>query len=419
MKKILKHNLFYLIINLLNASISFVLIPLYISTFTVSDYGIFSLMTVFYALITVVITINIHSAFQTYYFDYQYNKQKLKEYFENIYSFALFFAIISTTCFIVLGPLIFDTIFTSDDIAFYPNGLIIIISGALAALNQIYFVLLRNQEDLKKYGNLILISIISNISFQVLFIVFLDWGVTGALFGYFLANFIIFVIVILKSKFALTFKITRIKNAINYSLWFLPFLLIQWFLAKGDRIIIENLIGLNEVGIYALLVNVSMIISIVATSILTSFRPTIFKEFKVLSGKLSKQLLQLFIYYASVILITSIGIYIIVQNIEKLNISSNYYQIKEYISLALILFLVRVLIRFFNEYLSYLKKSRDLAIFSIFNLLIFLFLIAINIDQLTLSLLLKIIIANNLILLIITVARCYYLLKLNVANGSK
>jgi len=419
MKKILKHNSFYLIISLLNSSIAFILIPIYVTSFTVSDYGIFSLMIVFYAFLGILITGNIHSSLQTYYFDYYHDKEQLSAYFRHIFSFALLLAFFGTVFFILAGPAIFEAIFTNNYISFYPYGLIVIPSAALAGLNQIYFVLLRNSEELKKYGRLVLISVISNISLQSFFIVSLEWGVTGALLGLLLSNLILFILVLARTGIRFRIGFAPIKKSINYSLWLLPFLLVQWFLARGDRIIVENLIGLAEVGIYALLLNVAMILSVIATSMITSFRPTLFKEFKALSGEISKTVLNLFLYYLGIITITSVAIFILVQNVERFNISSRYYEIKEYILLALVLFSIRVIIRFFNEYLSFLKRSRDLTLLSLFNLFIFLFLLFIFMDQLTLPLLLKIIICCNLVLLIVTGYRCMYLLKATTVYAGK
>jgi O-antigen/teichoic acid export membrane protein len=317
-----------------------------------------------------------------------------------------------------LGPVIFRLIFSSGDISFYPDGLIVVISAALVALNRIYYVLLRNQENLKKYGTLVLGSLLANVTFQILFVLALNWGISGALFGYLLSNLMVLLLVVFRNNVLSTFKFAQIRDAVNYSLWFLPFLFIQWFLAKGDRMIIENFVGLVEVGIYALLFNVSMIISLVSSSILMSIRPTLFNEFKIMSGKLNPRLKQLFIYYSLIIGGTATVIFILVQNIEKFDIPAKYYDIRAYILLALVLFSIRVITRFFYEYLTYLKKSRDLTVFSVINLSLFLFLIIINVNTLTLTLLLEILIICNLILLIVTVSRCYYLFKVNFKHAS-
>jgi O-antigen/teichoic acid export membrane protein len=375
-------------------------------------------MNVFYALATIFVTLNLHSAFQTYYFDYNHDQGQLSEYFRSIFSFAFFFAIISSCCLILLGPVIFRLIFSSGDISFYPDGLIVVISAALVALNRIYYVLLRNQENLKKYGTLVLGSLLANVTFQILFVLALNWGISGALFGYLLSNLMVLLLVVFRNNVLSTFKFAQIRDAVNYSLWFLPFLFIQWFLAKGDRMIIENFVGLVEVGIYALLFNVSMIISLVSSSILMSIRPTLFNEFKIMSGKLNPRLKQLFIYYSLIIGGTATVIFILVQNIEKFDIPAKYYDIRAYILLALVLFSIRVITRFFYEYLTYLKKSRDLTVFSVINLSLFLFLIIINVNTLTLTLLLEILIICNLILLIVTVSRCYYLFKVNFKHAS-
>lgn len=411
-KQIFKANSLYLLINLISASSAILLIPLYISDLSVSEYGILALMNVTFAFLTIFMAVNLESAVQTFYFDHADDAPGIHRYFRNVYSFATLLALAGIILFSLSGPLIFRYTFHSDSIDFFPNGMIVAISAALTAINQIYFVLLRNQERVKTFGSLTLISTVLNILSQVVFIVLLDLGITGALLGPLVASTAIFIITHLQNSF-LTLRIdfSEVKGSLKYCLWLLPFLMIQWFLAKGDRIIIEGYIGLEQVGIYALLMNISMVVSLVATSILNSVRPTLFKALKKSGGQPGKTARSVFYYFMIIILGAAIAVYIFVQYIEHIRLFEEYIKIQKFILAALILFVIRVTFRFFGEYLSFRKKSKDLSLLSLINFVLFVSLIWLSVDGLSLARLLEISIITNSATFIVMIARIIQLSK--------
>lgn len=412
MKKILQANSLYLAINLLSASSAILLIPLYVRDFSLEEYGALALMNTFFAFLTIVIAVNLESAVQTFYFDQSHDKIKVREYFRNTYSFATLLALIAVIAFSFGGTTIFKYSFQSNAIQFFPNGMIVVLSAALASLNQIYFVLLRNQEKIKIFGSLTIISTIVNVSCQIVLIVYFKLGITGALLGPLLANTIIFAITQVRNKFlTLRINFNEVKGSLKYCLWLLPFLLMQWFLAKGDRMIVENYMGLSQVGIYALLMNISMIISLVATSVLNSVRPSLFREFKKSLGKHNRTVRSIFLYFMAIVLLTATVVYFFVQSIEHIQLFENYIEVRDFILPALILFVVRVTFRFFSEYLTYLKKSKDLSLLSLINFGLFILLIGLSIDSLSLNRLLEISIITNTITFLALIARIIQLNK--------
>lgn len=241
-----------------------------------------------------------------------------------------------------------------------------------------------------------------NLILQVILIQYFKLEVMGAFLGLLFSNLVIFSYIIINQRL-ITFDIdkTLIKKSLRYSLWMMPFLFIQWFMTRADRLIIENFIGLSEVGIYALMMNLSMIVSMVATSVLNSFRPSLFLSFKQEEG-IKKIVFMHFILYSSIIFTVSGLIFLLVQRIDTLPIDQAYHAIKPIIGLALVLFGIRVIIRFFNEYLIYQKNSGLLSLLTISGALIYALLIGIYGSELTIPLLLKILMVSNSIVLCCT-----------------
>lgn len=416
MKEIIKANSLYLVINLLSAASAVLLIPLYVSQFSVEEYGLLALMNVFFSFMTILVTLNMESAIQTFYFDHNHDEQAVRSYFRSTFSFAVLISVGWIALLLVTGPFLFDLIFQNDSIVFYPNGLIVVLSSAVAAINQMYFVLLRNQERIRQYGRLVLVSTILNLSLQVLLIVVFKMNVTGALTGLLIANGVVFLIILLSTgHFTFQIKWSALSSSLKYSSWLLPFLLIQWFLAKGDRLIVENFLGLEEVGIFALLMNISMIISLVATSVLNSVRPALFQAFKEQALFTNRKVRNLFLYFLAIVVVTAFGVYIFIQLIEHIGFFEDYIRVKNYALLALALFTLRVIFRFGSEYLSFLKRSRDLSFLAVLNAIVFLGLLVWNAHNLTLCRLLEISLISNFSMLMVLAIRVIQLNKSNYA----
>ena len=410
LKKLIRDNSLYLGISILSSSATIILIPLYLSYFSVAEYGELALMNATFGFLAILITLSLESAFQTFYFDQP--TENVVDYFRSIRSFALLFATLVLGVMTLAGPWLFQITFSNSDISFYPNGLLVLLNVAFTLVNQIYFVLLRNQEKVKRYGKYIAMSTVLTMVLQVVLITIADMGVTGALLGMMLANGTVFFLVWRPSGgFSLNIQWESVKKSLKYSLWLIPFFLINWFLAKGDRLIVERFLGLEEVGIYALLMNIAMVISLITTSVLNSIRPTLFREFKKLTGSLSRAIANIGLYFTGILAITSLAIYLFVRSLDYFSLFAAYTSIKEYIGLGLALFVLRAFFRLFSEYLSFLKRSKDLSFISIMSVALFGFLLWQQSAQLSLDGLLLILVIVNGISLVLIVGRCIIMLK--------
>lgn len=410
LKKILKSSSTFLAINVLSTLVQLALISVYVSSFSPKDYGVYALLSSFIAFITIFSSANLKASLQTFFFDFTDAKKQFA-YLRSIFSVAVFITILILIVFLIVGSTVFANVFQDDLISFNKYGLIVFCIAAVASINYIYFEFLRNKQALKEYGLLMISQTFINLVLQIIFIRYFQLEVIGAFLGLLFSNLAIFTYVILTRKL-ITFDVdkTVIKQSLKYSLYLMPFLFIQWFMSRADRFIIENYIGLSEVGVYALMMNLAMIISILATSLLNGFRPSLFSSFKQKRNAMNKVLIH-FMLYSGIISLVSGILFILAQNIDILPIDQRYYSIKPIIGLGLALFGIRVIVRFFNEYLVYKKKSKLLSLLTILGLLIYVVLIAINVEELTIPILLKILIFSNAIVLCVTLFVIFFQLK--------
>lgn len=410
LKKILKSSSTFLGINVLSTLVQIALISIYVASFSPREYGVYALLSSFMAFMNIIASCNLSAAMQTYFFDFTDSKKQFS-YLRSIFSIAILISVLVMVLLLVSGATVFKNLFQNSEVTFSKYGLIVFCNAAIASINYIYFEFLRNKQSLKEYGILMICQISISLSLQFLLIRYFRFEVLGAFWGLLISHLMIFLYIIITQKL-ITLHIDKglVIRSLKYSLFLVPFLLVQWFMSRADRFIIESYIGLSEVGVYALMMNVAMIISLLSTSLLNSFRPTLFECFKQKEGAANKITLHFILYLGAITLISSI-LYLFVQNIDALAIDKKYYQIKPIIGLGLLLFGIRVIIRFFNEYLVYLKESKLLSLLTIFGFIVYAMLIFSNTGALTTTLLLKILIFSNLLILFITLLMILFQIK--------
>ena len=133
-------------------------------------------------------TFRLNSSMLTVYYDYLDDKRELRKYLRNVFSFSILIALGVGTFFLLFGDLLFKSIFKSEAIEFFPYGAIVLLAVLILEINMTYFVYLRNEKDLVGYVKVMTVQTLMTIILQFSFVLFLDWGVFGLIFGSMLGN---------------------------------------------------------------------------------------------------------------------------------------------------------------------------------------------------------------------------------------
>jgi O-antigen/teichoic acid export membrane protein len=253
----------------------FFLLPVYTRFLSPAEYGIISNVLVINAIIALTYTLALDRAIFRLYFDFKKENEK-RDYLGTIFIGISISAVIITALAFALSDLI-GSIYKS--IEFYPYMSLSILSSAVASFHIVpkttYFV----KEKANIFVSLSVAEFLSRNIFIFSFVVLLEKGVLGYLQGQLIGNLILLPLFLFLAKKQTNFRFVKsyFKKSLKFSLPLLPMALSVWIINFSDRIFIERYFSTNDVGIYSLGYNISMLIVIFSDSFYKAYNPYYFK----------------------------------------------------------------------------------------------------------------------------------------------
>ena len=313
----------------------------------------------------IVVTFRLNAAMVTLYYDYHGDSTQQKRYLQSLFSVSLGMAVVTGTILALLGDSIFQVVFKSDAIKFFPFGLTILAYALLSEVNECYYSYLKNEKNLRGYLTIILCQVLSMILFQFLLIIVFDKGVQGALLGMLLANVVTTIVIFFTEKGILTLTpdMTMIKNSLKFSIALIPYLLISWALARGGKFMLERFDSLSQVGVFALLITLTNIIVLAAGAVVSGVRPFLFELFaehtsvSIKDDNYNDRVDYLTKVVIVIPLLTIPVIILLGTNISILTSKDAYLDIGEYITFACLTIFLLVYAKLFYQQMIFAKRS--------------------------------------------------------------
>lgn len=244
-KELAKNTIIITIGKISTQFISFILLPLYTSLLSTSEYGTVDLLNTYVQLLLPVLTLMIEQGAFRYlidHFDDEENKGK----------------IISSSLCVLLGQcVLFGIIFlvaghwVKNDYKYYLLAILIVASFSGWSLQ-----LARGFRKLSIYAAGSFITTMVQIGFNILFIAGLKMGAVGMLRATFLGNTACFIFVLFSLK---VYKYIRVRSVekdtirdmLKYSVPLIPNQLSLWVINSSDRTIVNLFLGTAANGILA------------------------------------------------------------------------------------------------------------------------------------------------------------------------
>lgn len=363
-------------LNFVKPALGVFLIPLYLQCLTTAEYGLYTLMVAVSGIFNIFGTLRINSAMVPFYFDYNHDQNLLYKYLGQLFSFSLVVGSITYVLALVLGPTMFGFIFNDPSVIFYPFGAIVIASGILNAINSVYYIFLKNSKQFGKLSIIILCQIALSILIQVYLILYAGAGVVGLLYGVMIPYILTLFYILYTLRKLITWKPdwTMILPSLKYSLALIPFLVVYWLNSKGDRIVLEQYLSLDDVGRYALLMVVCGIMLLVADAVINGIRPFLYEHFQNGIEKHKSEINLMVKFFISINILTIGGILLIGGNLNLLTSNEEFLSVMPYFTIAAIFMFSRSYLLLFNAQLNYTKSSKTISFFSVISLVFLLIL---------------------------------------------
>lgn len=272
---LIKNSFVYVITDGINKAIPFVLLPIISRYLTPPEYGIVTNYNVFISVLGALVYLCTGGVIPVMY--YKLSKDEIRVYVSNM-------LVVNTVSVLIclIGILLFSTILESHLNFSFPYQMTAIVLVWFTAIGYANLVLWRCEEKPLRFGLYNISSSLINALFTIILVVILVMGWQGRALSIFLSSIIMGVIslVILYKKGYLVLRISKeyIKSVLIFSIPIIPHALSFWIKSGADKIMLTDLCGLAENGLYSVAVTWGAIVSMVMVAFSNSYSPWLFKK---------------------------------------------------------------------------------------------------------------------------------------------
>lgn len=289
--------------SLLQRGIGFVLLPVYAHYLTPAEFGVVGIVLAVFSAFSTIFGMGLRGAVTRQYFDHVGTRARLEEYLGSVYTFFVLFGCLGAGALTLFGRDLFEAVLAQ--VPFDPFVPLALWAAFFTAATGILLSLYRAREEAGRYVTLEVASAVALTVFIVYFVVVRRGGAIGQAYGLFWSSCVMFglAMMLLVREARPRLHVRMIRSALAFGLPLTVHLLASWVLLAVDRILLERMVSLAEVGLYTLGYQLGMIVGVVASAANSAWTP-IFYDVAGREGHSARILGQL----ASVNLALSFGV---------------------------------------------------------------------------------------------------------------
>jgi len=223
--------------------ISFFLMPIYTAVLTTSEYGLVDLFTTYIQLLMPIATLCLETAAFRFLLDAKDNEEEKKNIISNTFSLLFYVATALSLLYLAFNRYI--------QLAYKEFFIYNLIATMFAAM---FLQYARGLKNLTSYSIASFISALTNIVFNILFIVILRQGPVGMLKAQLLSNIMVVFYLAYANHLYKYIRIVlpqnlQLKKMLNYSLPVIPNTISGWIMNASDRTIVTFFLGISFTGL--------------------------------------------------------------------------------------------------------------------------------------------------------------------------
>ena len=355
-KKVIKNSSIYAIVSILQKAIGFFLLPLYTLYLSPSDYGITAVISAIVSFLSVFYILSLDGVISRFYFDYNGENEKLKEFLGTIILFIAINSVILSSILIVFHEVLIKPF--THGIDFYPYVFLGIISITLNPLYSIFQRILQTEQNGKKYGLNNFSYFLVNVILNIFMVVILKLQAMGVLLASALTDMLFFIYAIANCATKVKFTINRevLKKSLLYSIPLVPHSLAGWTMNMIDRLFLNAMKTAEFVGIYNIGFQFGNIINVLTTAINQAYIPWFFGNMK--KGLEGKKSIIKFAEYAVVIYgFIAMCISLFAKEVLKIIVSKDFQDAWSVVPFIAFAFVFNGIYYFFVNPLFYNKRG--------------------------------------------------------------
>jgi O-antigen/teichoic acid export membrane protein len=355
--KLLSHSKNYVSANFFLKGLTFLTIPIFTRLLTPADYGMISLYSTLVSIFGIIFILGIDGALYRYYFE---NNEDYSSFLGTNMVFLLLINILFITILFIFKNFIINLFELNDNIynfaiatSFLSIPIALLLADYQCSLKSKKFSIL----NILKYSSITILSI-------VLILLLKDNLYMGRVYSELLVGIIIFVysiILLLKiSKFKLKFK--YIKYSLLLGIPLLPGALSQFAMNFFDRLIINQVNGENEVGLYSFAFNIGMVMNTFVMGMNQSWAPIFYDNLK---NERNSEIHNLSPKYVNIIFSVAIFLILFSREIVYILGEKRYHVALNIIPVVMLGYVFIFLYTLYANYAFYYKKVWLITLFTV------------------------------------------------------
>ena len=280
LKTFLRDSLLYALSSLLTRGLTFLLLPFYTRLFSPEDFGVLDYLTVLGSFVSVTLALEIAQGVARFMPELLHDPVARRAYASTSFWFTLANYTLLVILVLVfqqeLAVLLFDSsryagLLVVASVSFWINGLVYLVQG------QLTWGLRAKASSLLSMTSALMVIILT-----MMFVLWLRWGVMGALIAQVLSGLITLAIGfrLTRSNFGFEFEWPRLREMLAYSVPLVPSsvgVIVSYYV---DRIVIKELMSLADVGLYGVGYRLAMVASLAMIGLRTALTPLVYAHHK-------------------------------------------------------------------------------------------------------------------------------------------
>jgi len=346
--------------NAIKSLVPFLMLPILTAYITPKEYGELSLIETTILFLLPFVMLNINGAINVEYFRKD-NKKEYKEYVLNALMLSfLAFLVVSLILNLIKYKL---AVWIHLDKKWIE---LLALFAFLRVLSTIILVIYQASQNAKKYALFSISQTVIDFAISYYLVVVLKLSIVGRIAGVY-GTFFIFSLLSLyllykMGYFKEKFTLKHTKDILKFGIPLIPHSIGGIILAMSDRYFISFYQGNSEVGLYTVAYQVSALLLLISMSVNQAWSPMFFKLMKEKNYNQIKRFITiLFVLF----IVSSIFVYFISDFIYNYFVDAKFYASKEYFFYLLLGFVFQSLYFLFTNYLFYYKKTSILSAITI------------------------------------------------------
>lgn len=356
-EKKIKNIAIYLTPSLLGSVIPLITFPIMTRFLIPKDFGIIALSASFPGLIVNLLSCNVNSAAQRYYFEYRKNAMDICSLINTTLVFLL-------CVFMIAAPIVFliKNFLSAIVLGSSEYGLAIFLSYLAACFNVLinfYLLLYRNMEESKKFSFFTITQMLINTTLGLLLVVGFRLGYMGLIYATFGATLTVFSVLFwrFQKNFPFSFNIKMLIDNLKYGIPLLPNNFIGSIYAFFDKYMLRSISSLSSTGIYSVAQNISNKLFVFMTAVRSTFYPLFMKDMFDRGKAAAKAVGRNFTVFTYISLSAVLGMILFGEEIIYILAPSSYYKSINVMIVILCGIAIQTFGKIVGIQLAYVKKA--------------------------------------------------------------